>query len=82
MKTRTKGELEEALDLAEASRDEAPEETVRRLRHVFPALVESDLRAMALKHSDVIRERHYWQRRIRAHRRALAACKARQKARR
>ena len=82
MKSHTRSEIKAALDLAEASRGEAPEETVRRLRHAFPALVESDLRAMALKHSDVIRERHYWQRRIRAHRRALAACKARQKARR
>lgn len=81
MKTRTKGEIEEALDLAEANRDEAAQDTVNRLRYCFPDLEASELRAMALKHPDVIRERHYWQRRIRAHRRKLAVLKSRGKAR-
>jgi hypothetical protein len=81
MKSRTRSEIEEALDLAEANRDEAPQGTINRLRYCFPDLGGHALRAMALKHPDVIRERIYWTRRIRAHRRALAACKARGKAR-
>jgi hypothetical protein len=78
----TQTEIKAELELAEANRDEAPEETVRRLRYCFPNIDDVDRLAMALKHPDVIRERRYWQRRIRAHRRALAACKARRKARR
>jgi hypothetical protein len=63
-------------ELAEGQRDEAPEVTIRCLRRCFPDLAENDLRAMALKHPDVARERRYWTRRIRAHRRTMAACKA------
>jgi hypothetical protein len=81
MKARTKTEIEEGLDMAEANRDEAAQDTINRLRYAFSDLAEHDLRMMALRHPDVIRERRYWQRRIRAHRRALAALKDRRKAR-
>jgi hypothetical protein len=82
MKARTRSEIEDALELAKASRDEAPEEAIRRLRYCFPDIDDGDRLAMALRHPEVKRERAYWRRRIRAHRRALAACKARRKARR
>ena len=77
----TQTEIKAELEFAESNRDETAEETIRRLRYAFSDLAEPDLLAMALKHPDVIRERRYWQRRIRAHRRALAACRARGKAR-
>ena len=48
MKRLTKREIEAAIELAEGQRDEAPEDTISRLRYCFPDLAESDLLAMAL----------------------------------
>ncbi len=57
MKRLTKREIEAAIELAEGQRDEAPEDTISRLRYCFPDLAESDLLAMALRHPDVMKAR-------------------------
>ncbi len=68
--TRTKPDTE--IEFAEGAIEEAPNETVNRLRYCFPDLATPDLLRMALRHPEVIRERRFWQRRIRARRRELA----------
>ncbi len=67
--TRTKADAE--IEFAEGAIEEAPNETVNRLRYAFPDLDRPDLLRMALRHPEAIRERRFWQRRIRARRREL-----------
>ncbi len=51
----TKRHARTMIDLARGERAEAPQETINRLRYAFPDLPEKHLRAMALRHPEVMR---------------------------
>jgi hypothetical protein len=66
--------------LAEGNAEQAPQDTINRLRYCFPGLDYESLLAMALKHPNVKRERRYHMRRAYAWRRRLKALEGRGRA--